>query len=192
MKRVALLCGVLLLFSAVASGQDNPKVEVFGGYSYVRINAVNTGFNFNGGSGSVSYNPNEWLGLVGDFGGYHWSETGADGTVVTYLFGPKFAYRSGRFTPFVQTLFGGAHFSGTASVPVGAVSQPRPQAAGLFGSASENGFAMALGGGLDLNATDHIGIRLIQAEYLYTRIGVTGVTDHQNNARISAGVVFRW
>ena len=55
-------------------------------------------------------------------------------------------------------------------------------------SVSENAFAMALGGGLDYNATSHIGIRLVQAEYLMTRFA----SETQNNARISAGVVFRW
>jgi hypothetical protein len=47
---------------------------------------------------------------------------------------------------------------------------------------------LAAGGGLDWNATTHIGIRVIQAEYVMTRFG----GDTQNNARISTGVVFRW
>jgi len=36
--------------------------------------------------------------------------------------------------------------------------------------------------------TNHVSIRLIQAEYLYTKFGST----HQNNGRISAGLVYRW
>jgi len=47
---------------------------------------------------------------------------------------------------------------------------------------------MAFGGGADYEMTNHVAIRLIQAEYLYTKFGGT----HQNNARISAGVVYRW
>ena len=47
---------------------------------------------------------------------------------------------------------------------------------------------MTAGGGVDWNATTHIGIRLIQAEYLMTRFA----SETQNNARISAGVVFRF
>ncbi|MGD0955489.1 MAG: hypothetical protein ABR953_01490 [Candidatus Acidiferrales bacterium] len=50
---------------------------------------------------------------------------------------------------------------------------------------------MALGGGLDWNATEHIGVRLIQAEYLLTTFN-DGVNNRQNNARVSAGVVFRF
>jgi opacity protein-like surface antigen len=192
MKRWAFLLGVILLFSFAASAQEeNPKAEVFGGYSYVRVSDQGFSANFNGGSGSLSYNPNAWLGIVGDFGGYHWSESGADANVITYLFGPKFAFRSGRWTPFVQTLFGGARISGSAT-SLEVAARVRPQGITPGGvSGSENAFAMAIGGGLDVNATPHIGIRLIQAEYVLTKFS-DGVNDRQNNARISAGVVFRF
>ncbi|HXQ26625.1 MAG TPA: outer membrane beta-barrel protein [Candidatus Acidoferrales bacterium] len=183
MKRWALLCGVMLLFAGVASAQESPKAEVFGGYSYARLSANGLGVNLNGGSASVSYNPNAWLGLVGDFGGYHGGANFGNGNVYTYLFGPKVAFRRGPITPFVQTLFGGAH----ASVSGGCVgARVRPQVGCI--SASENSFATTLGGGLDWNATPHLGVRLIQAEYFMTRFASTT----ENGARISAGVVFRW
>ena len=58
MKRWGFLCAVVLLFSIGASAQDEaPKVEAFGGYSYLRVNPGFGGFpgqNFNGGSGSAS------------------------------------------------------------------------------------------------------------------------------------------
>lgn len=171
MRRLALLCGAMLLFAAVASAQDNPKAEVFGGYSYLRVNPGSgvPGQNFNGGSGSVSFNPNSWLGIVADVGVYHASIEGTGFNVVSYTFGPKLAYRKNeKVTPFAQVLLGGAHISASGE--------------------SENGFAMALGGGFDWNATTHVGVRVVQAEYVMTRFS----SDTQNNARISAGVVFRW
>jgi len=191
MKRLALLCGALLLFAGIASAQDEaPKVEAFGGYSYLRVNPGFGGFpgqNFNGGSGSLAYNFTPMLGVVADFGGYHWSNGGVDATVVSYLFGPKVALRHGPITPFAQVLFGGAHGSGD----VGGVvcdARVRQQTPGCSVSGSENVFAMAAGGGVDWNATTHIGIRLIQAEYLMTRFA----SETQNNVRVSTGVVFRW
>lgn len=192
MKRWAMLCGAMLLFAGIASAQESPKVEVFGGYSYVRANALDTSFNFNGGGGSLSYNPNSWLGLVADFGGNHWSGSGADLNVITYLFGPKVAFRHGAVTPFVQTLYGGAHASGSLIGTCGA-ARIRPQAI-CTTSGSENGFAMTMGGGLDWNATPHIGVRLAQAEYLMTRFSGLGSSssDTQNSFRYEAGVVFRW
>jgi len=188
-SRWLLACSMLLLFAGAAAAQDEtPKVEAFGGYSYVRVNPGFgfSGQNLNGGSGSLAYNFNSWLGAVADFGGYHWSQSGVDATVVSYLFGPKIAFRSGPVTPFAQVLFGGAHGSGSffTTCPD---SRIRPQVSCGF-TGSDNTFAMTLGGGLDWNATDHVGIRLIQGEYFLTRFA----SNSQNNARISAGVVFRW
>ncbi len=191
MKRLALLCGAMLLFAGLASAQDEaPKFEAFGGYSYLRVNPGVLGVpgqNFNGGSGSLDYNLTPMFGVVGDFGGYHWSQSGADATAVSYLFGPKVALRHGPITPFAQVLFGGAHGSGAFGGSCISAKIHR-EVSYCSASGSENAFAMALGGGVDWNATDHIGIRLIQAEYLMTRF----FSETQNNARISTGVVFRW
>src|ERR1017187_3599797 len=178
MKRGALFCGLMLIFAGVASAQDEaPKAEVFAGYSFIHASTNGVGFNLNGGSASVAYNVTPMFGIVGDFGGYKAGSDLGNGTVYTYLFGPKIAYRqNAKFTPFVQALFGGAHASG----------------GGGGGSVSENAFAMTVGGGLDWNATPHIGVRLIQAEYLMTRFNFGAASNRQNGARISAGVVFRF
>jgi opacity protein-like surface antigen len=192
MKRLALFCGALLLFAGVASAQDSPKAEVFGGYSFLHVSDNGATANFNGGSGSFSYNPSPWLGIVGDFGGYHWSNSGVDANVITYLFGPKIAYRRGPITPFAQVLLGGGHLSGNANVcSTARVRREGGAFIGGCGTASENAFAMTVGGGVDWNATPHIGIRLIQAEYLMTKFN-DGLNDRQNNVRVSTGVVFRW
>lgn len=191
MKRLALLCGAMLLFAGLASAQDSPKIEAFGGYSYLRANADGVGYNFNGGSGSLAYNLTPWLGVVGDFGGYHWSGSGdfagEDSTVVTYLFGPKVSFRRGPITPFAQVLLGGAHISASDNECEDVRIHGNGTSCGST-SGSQSGFSMALGGGLDWNATSHIGIRLIQAEYLLTRFD----SQSQNNARISTGVVIRF
>jgi outer membrane immunogenic protein len=179
MKRWALLCGVVLLSAVAASAQGAPKVEVFGGYSYVHTSYGGTTYtaNLNGGTASVSVNPTSWLGLVGDFGGYYGgvnlSYSGINGEIYTYMFGPKTTFRMGRLTPFIQTLFGGVHASSGS----------------VYGS--QDAFAMATGGGIDWNATAHLGVRLVQAEYLLTTLN-DNANNRQNNARISAGVVFRW
>lgn len=193
MKRLALLYGALLLFSGIASAQDSPKLEAFGGYSYVRANEFNTGLNFNGGSGSLAYNLTPMFGIVGDFGGYHWSQNGVDATVVSYLFGPKVSLRHGPITPFAQLLLGGAHVSGSV-FNGGCDARIHSEGGPCTVSGSENGFAMTAGAGVDWNATSHIGIRMIQAEYLMTRFSGFGNngSDLQNNVRISTGVVFRF
>lgn len=132
--------------------------------------------------------------MVADFGGYHTGNIGGaplDATIYTYLFGPSIAYREGRWTLFGQTFFGRAHASASGTIIADARIRPQ-QAPVLYASGSSNAFAMAIGGGLDANITDHFGVRVIQAEYLMTRFDVVHSTDTQNNLRISAGVVFRF
>src|SRR5215475_14692448 len=160
-SRVALCLLALLCFSAASAfAQDVPKFDVFAGYSYVRDNPSTSGlpsFNLHGGSASVAYNANHWLGAVADFGGYHANNvlgTGIDGTVSTYLFGPRFSYRKyDRVTPFAQTLFGLAHASGS----------------GFGTTATNNAFAASFGGGVDLKITRSVSFRAGQVEYLLTR-----------------------
>jgi hypothetical protein len=140
MRKFVCLMGLLLLASLNAAAQDNSKVDVFGGYSYLRYTPVSgtSVTNFNGGVGSISYNMNGWIGVVGEVAGYHNGSVNGSivsANVVTYLFGPKVFVNAGKVTPFAQVLFGGAHASASDS---GA-------------SASENAFAATLGGGLDWN-----------------------------------------
>lgn len=173
MRKLSWLLGLLVLLGVSALAQDEtPTAELFAGYSYLHQSAGGLGLNANGGSASFAINPNRWLGFVADFGGYHGSVNSVGVTDVTYLFGPRFSYRSkSPVTPFAQVLLGGVH-----------------QSAGAFGvSGSQNGFAMTVGGGLDLKADSHWSWRMVQAEYLYTSLN-----NQQNNARISTGVVYSW
>jgi opacity protein-like surface antigen len=169
-----LILGVLILAATPAMAQDYPKAEVSGDYQYIRLNPGGT--NCQGAAGSVAGNLNDWFGVVGEFGGCKITgqPSGTSAHALNYLFGPRVTYRSyGRLTPFAHLLLGGERI--TASVS-GA------------GSASTNSFAMALGGGADYKVTEHVALRLIQVEYLYTHFGGT----RQNNARIEAGLVYRW
>lgn len=187
-------------------GDNNtPKVELFLGYSYVRAMPRSLGNRIewlHGGNGSLAFNVNSYLGLVADFGGYRSKQlrlTGAgtppsfvvdaDGTVFTYLFGPRLSYRGNRVTPFAQALFGVAH-AGEVSIP---------GCTGFSGCTplpSENVFAMALGGGFDVKVHRHVALRIVQAEYLMTRFRDpspgAGQTGTRNNLRLSAGIVFRF
>jgi hypothetical protein len=79
--------------------------------------------------------------------------------------------------PFGQVLAGLAHSSGTL------VQGSSPGAANA-GAA----FAAIFGGGVDLRATRRFSVRLIDADYLLTTFD-NGSNNHQNNLRISAGVV---
>jgi hypothetical protein len=185
MKRWVLLFVATLCFSAVASAQaeDNPRLEGFVGYSYLHFEdpgdylGIPNGIgalraNLNGGSASIAFNPFKYLGVVADFGGYgsgNNSQLGGS-TIYTYMFGPRVALRTGRFTPFAQFLGGGAHLTAGGGLTSG---------------------AWAGGVGLDANLTQHLGVRLFQVEYLRTYF-TDGITDQQNSIRASAGLVVRF
>ncbi len=178
MRKYVVLVGLILLVAGSAMAQDTPKAEVAGVYTYIRINPGGgaSGANCHGGGGSVAGNFNSWFGVVGDFSGCKVTgqPSGVSASTFTYLFGPKITYRShGTITPYAQALFGGARASASVSG---------------VGSTSDNAFAMTLGGGVDVKWTEHVAVRVIQAEYLLTRFG----SASQHNARIQAGIVFRW
>jgi opacity protein-like surface antigen len=185
--------------------RKTPKVELFLGYSrfgtvFTDTVAGNRIVGLNGGTASIAFNLNRFLGLVGDFGGFNDTRlqlTGAganpprvvdsSGTAFTYLFGPRLSFRKyERITPFAQTLFGGVHASEvTFSGCSGALCPPLP---------SQNSFAMTAGGGLDVKIQRHLAIRVIQAEYMMTRFAdvTTNASRSQNNIRLSSGLVFRF
>jgi hypothetical protein len=185
MKTCRFVLGALLLSAVAASAQEvtTPKYEVGLNYSGLHVTSGNNDRNGtgNGGSGYFLYNFNRTFGMVADFGGYANTKRGVDLTSMTYLFGPRLTWRHSRLSPYVQFLFGGAY----------AWSNPN--------NGSQNSFATAAGGGLDVTLTKHIALKPIQVEYVMTQFdsaSLGGATaqfgDHQNDVRYSAGVVFRF
>jgi hypothetical protein len=179
---MGLACAFARTTEAQQASALTPQFEVSGTYSYIRANAANSGggYNLNGGSASFAYNFSDRIAVVADGGVYRFGglPSGLDSTMYTYLFGPRFTFRKvRRVTPFAQILLGGGRLNASAG--------------GI--NAGENGFSMAVGGGVDLPFRRRFSIRLIQAEYLLTRFDrVTGVSATQNDVRISAGLVFRF
>jgi hypothetical protein len=193
MKTKAFVLGTLLSLGVVASAQENtptPKFEVGANYTYTRVNPGGTlgSYNANGGSAYVEYNLNKVVGLVADLGATRVGDVNGiqlQNTSFDYLFGPRFNWRrSGRFTPYVQTLFGGERYSNAFN----------PNATNPSLGTSQNHFAAAFGGGLDVRVTDHIAFKPIQIEYLTAQVpaGTSNQNFAQNNLRYSAGVVFRF
>jgi len=195
--------------AAVAPQQKDiytPRVELFLGYTHFGTftNDAKTGnrmVGLNGGSTSLAFNLNRYLGFVADFGGYDDSQlqlTGAganqplvvnaSGTSYTFLAGPRLSYRNtSRFTPFAQALFGDVHATAvTVSNCTGTACTPLP---------AQDAFAMTAGAGLDIGLTRHISLRAVQAEYMMTRFAAlpaTGSSTTQNDLRLSTGLVFRF
>jgi hypothetical protein len=181
---VPLLC-LVTIFGISASAQEQPKIDVFAGYSYLRSYPATPGvggFNLNGGSASAAYNLRDWVSGVADFGGYNIGTANGvnvNNHVLTYMFGPRFTYRGYRkISPFGQVLFGAAR-----------------EGSGVFANAnSHTALATSFGGGVDWNVRDRFSIRPLQFDYILTHFPeATGGTNlTQNNLRVSAGIVFHF
>ena len=183
------------------SDGSTPRVEWFLGYSFWRAlptDPANRMGYLHGGSTSLAFNLNRYVGLVADFGGYDatkltlFSPNGkqtvdADGAAYTYVFGPRFSYRKlGRFTPFAQALFGATHAG-----PVTISGCSRGTCVPLGG---ENALAAMLGAGFDIQVSRHIALRPFEGDFLLTHFKnvFNGQPDWQDNVRLSAGIVFRF
>ena len=178
MRKLMIVCGIMLMGAFSARAQEGPGFEVSGNYEYVRFNPGNgeSGINCQGGSGVFGAYLTSQVGIIGDFGGCKITglPSGASAHGLNYLFGPRFYFRTnGRVSPFVQVLFGGERLSaGVTGV----------------GSASSSAFAMTGGGGADVRLTKHVSLRAIQVEYFYTHFS----SASQNNLRLQSGVVWRF
>lgn len=164
LRKLPLLAGLVFLVSLSARAQD--KVELFGGYSYLRVDA-SPAANFNGWEFSGQYKFADFLGGVADFDGHYGSPEGVSTSVHTFLFGPQVSWPA-RVSPFAHVLIGGARVSG--------------------GGVSDTSFSTAIGAGIDARIVPGFYWRVIQGDYLTTRF----FGNRQDNARISTGIVFRF
>jgi len=102
---------------------------------------------------------------------------------ISYLFGPRYtwspstrlggALRSG--TIFGEALFGGVHGYNGAFPSGGSVAS------------SATAFALQAGGGFDLRVKSGLGLRLVEADYVYSQLPNNG-SGAQNDFRIASGV----
>lgn len=163
MRKLCLLLGLLAFLPHTARAQG----EAYLGYSYLRVQASPSNLNLNGWNASANFKVLPILGFVADFGGNYGTPSGVSTNFHTYLFGPQVNF-PGPVSPFAHALFGITHTN--------------------IGNTRDNAFTTGIGGGIDIRASRHVKFRLIQGDYIATHFG--GST--QNDARLSAGLVFRF
>jgi len=193
---LAAIIAVLCTFASLAAAQDQPapKWELYGGYSFFLPGADVHGqlpgallplssrmeSNPRGVGASVTYNFNNWLGLTLDTS-THWGsgETTLarridDAAFSNLSLGPKITFRSTHFSPFLEALVGDHRLTPDA-----------------FHDIDKLGFMF--GGGLDINLSRHVALRLIRADYVYSnyRFGPPGVPETGvRGLRAQAGLNF--
>jgi opacity protein-like surface antigen len=209
MRKILLLAILVVATSAMIHAQDRSKPEFFAGFS---IDSIDTGLDQSGVFIQNSSNRltgygfdtsatgffNKSFGIEGNVDGHFRSKTFNTGTSAAgpftavdtkfrdfnFLAGPhfKFTTSNAKVSPYVHALVGGNHSSIEGSTT------------GVVVNDSQTDFALKLGGGLDFDMSNHVGVRL-SADYnpVFERgdntIGTSSRT--RNDAVFSVGLVFK-
>jgi opacity protein-like surface antigen len=207
-----LLGSALLVLAQSPNPNEYPKFEFFVGYSALgEANGPGISFGPNARVGanysaepgfetSIIGNFRKHFGIKGDFSAHFNNESGSGPitactpgcTTVTqdfhlktrvynFLAGPEFKARnSTRFTPFAHVLGGFAHTSATFTTTGPTFN--------LLLKNTDNSFAMALGGGLDIRASKRVSFRALMD---YNPVFVHDSTGGRRDfVRLSLGVLF--
>jgi peptidoglycan-associated lipoprotein len=199
--RIEAICNSLLVIAVIscltaASSAQSAKLaknpvspEVSVTYTYAHSNAPPGGcgcFSLNGGGASIAipFGNSPWQ-FVGDVTLTHAaniSPASYDLNLSTCTVGARYRpkLRSGSWQPFAQVLAGPAYSSGTLLL-----------AQNQSGANGHDAFAASIGGGVDLRVNRRFSFRLADASYLLTTFN-NGTNNHQNNLRVSTGVVVRF
>jgi len=123
-------------------------------------------------------------GAVADISGLHKANINSTGVgldMVTTVFGPRYTWSPShhRFAFYGQGLVG-EDFVFNTIIPM------KP-----FPITSDSGLAVLAGGGMNLRATPHVGVRVFEADWLRTKLP-NAATNAQNSFRAGAGIVFRF
>ena len=162
MKRLMMILTVMfVLVPASLWAQDAAPAEVFGGFSVYTVSDSGLRTTPVGWQASVAGNVTPMFSLVGDFAGQYKD----GGSVYQYLGGGRVTERMEKASVFGHALFGVSRSGGT------------------------NAFTMAYGGGVDVNATDRVGIRVIQFDWL--PVHPEGVWVN-NSLRFGFGIVYKF
>ena len=196
LARLSALVAVFLTFAFLAAAQEPPapKWEIYGGYSFLDPATTIHGqlpgallpissrleSNPRGVGADLTYNFNHWFGLTLDTSINSGSgEVGLanridDAAFANLSFGPKITFRHKHVTPFFEVLVGDHRLSPDA-----------------FHDVSKLG--VMFGGGLDINLTRHVALRLIRADYVFSTYRYTppnGPNTDITGVRLQSGLNF--
>jgi opacity protein-like surface antigen len=204
MTRIFLLLLVALICApcALAQDRDYSFYEFYVGYAHMRaennanhfdkggtatfngsrVDFANERTGYNGFTAEFNQNVHRNVGIVTSFTGtfdntdYIDLRSGrafnADVQRYDLMIGPRFNLRTRAMTPFVHALAGVSHMRVNFDNPL----SPRKK--------TDTGFAMALGGGLDIHAGEHLDVRPIMFDYVPTWFN----GKRQDNFRAGAGI----
>ena len=165
----------IVAFPTRSVGQVAPRWEVFGGYSYRRMDSTSLGFsdysNLNGWNAEGMFNLSPRWSIVADLSGHYGSHL----SIFDYMAGPQFNWRRDRSKIFVHALFGKAQ--NTINIANGTQTYFK----GV-------GHAVGVGVGYDWDFSPRFTIRVGQADFISSHT----FDANQNDIRVSTGLVFHF
>ena len=183
MYRKFILTVAVCVLSLPALAQiENPRIDVFGGYSHVG----NYNIGLNGWLATANLHLFRWVGVEGDVSGNYGTQNLGQAALIlpnipnsignrmhSFDFGPSGTWRapSGKYNAFGHLLFGFSHTN--------------VNAAGI--GRGDTSFSWVLGGGADYNFRPNWAVRA-QLDLLHTNFFSMG----GNHGRIGLGLVYRF
>jgi len=186
MRKALGVCGLLLLGTLSAAAQNGYK-NMFGGeYDQLRVRERDsssgrvTHFHLNGFHLHYTrFVIGQWLGLEGMFQYDHGTPFGVSTNYELGGGGIRLRYPGQRWQPWVRANIGVGHISFKET----GVSSGHEFFGQYIGTTqinsnrlSDTGFAGKFGGGLDIGLTPHVSLKLIEVNYVPTRL--FGETQH--------------
>ncbi|MCW5966306.1 MAG: hypothetical protein KIT83_19875 [Bryobacterales bacterium] len=200
----------------LAQGQQDPRARESSGKpwdtvapfdftfstDYSRHPAGGAGANCIGGGGTAVWNRGPVYSWVAEVSGCKLFTSNPDfsGDILTYRVGPRWTKRSGRWMPYGQVLVGGKRAT-IEDIPEDQreevrridrlPARERPSRWDYVDRQQSNGFAMSLGGGLDVGLTRAAFLRLANFDYTRAWVSSGSIASYPNSIRLSMGIVLR-
>jgi len=159
----------MLVTGSSALAQDSPRVQLFGGYSFLSFDSPSFGFtdrtSLNGFTIAPSYNLTHEFGITAQLSSQYVSQISVRNLTV----GPQVLFTRGKALFFGHLLIG----KGRTFVKVG-------------NGAGDSARVLELGGGIDLGLSSHFSLRAVQADFVHNSF----FNGSQSSVRVSTGLVY--
>ncbi len=190
MHRMILFLLLLLVPFCAAMAQETPRFDVFGGYSFMSTDLLETpevvpGMRdgFQGWNVALTWYASHNVGFTADFSGHYGSQNipffgKTTANLYSFAFGPKLVHHADNFEMFVHGLFG---------IQRAEIEAPPEFETTNSRTISDHDFGMVLGGGLDYVIKKQCAFRVVQFDYMMGQL----FGSIENHIRISTGLTYR-
>lgn len=155
-----------------------------------------------GGAGTIQWNVTPHRSWVAEVGGCKMFglDRNFSGDILAYQMGPRWTWRQGRWMPWGQVLVGGKRITIDEELPELKARVQAQNPGKVLGyethtlytrTAQANGFALSVGGGVDIGLNRATTLRLAGVEFNHAWLPEPGVASYPSSVKISLGILLR-